>query len=395
LIGEEIVIYIVVYFVILLFASIEVLRKPNTRNRKEIGYVKISSVCFLTIILLLLFMAGTREQVGIDYASYERLFNYVDRLKNIRDIIKLLSTRLENEISIYLIMGFCSSINLVIFVYAAIALSLKGFILGKYSSYPCVGILVYYLVYFMGCDMGIIRQCVAMSVLLISVCFIKEKNLKGYVICVFVAFLFHRTSLLFAPAYLVNYIKVRPKILALIATICILFSGIDFSSGINFMLNYLPNSILGKLSTRVYSSSGTIVGLTTLYRITLFWIYSFLLYKIKKDNTKLMCDEYRQNQILIAEVSYKILFIGTCGFYMFRSLYTLSGRGMYYYTCFEALLAPNLIGLIERWNHRVIVFLIIIAIYSVLFFSTLKGYVHITSNYFSYPYVPFKSFLLQ
>jgi hypothetical protein len=108
-----------------------------------------------------------------------------------------------------------------------------------------------------------------------------------------------------------------------------------------------------------------------------------------------MCDEYRQNQILIAEVSYKILFIGTCGFYMFRSLYTLSGRGMYYYTCFEALLAPNLIGLIERWNHRVIVFLIIIAIYSVLFFSTLKGYVHITSNYFSYPYVPFKSFLLQ
>jgi hypothetical protein len=96
LIGEEIVIYIVVYFVILLFASIEVLRKPNTRNRKEIGYVKISSVCFLTIILLLLFMAGTREQVGIDYASYERLFNYVDRLKNIRDIIKLLSTRLEN-----------------------------------------------------------------------------------------------------------------------------------------------------------------------------------------------------------------------------------------------------------------------------------------------------------
>lgn len=386
-------IYIVLYIIALLFALKEVLtEKVNIDTpRRSLRYIRVSTLFFLVVFLFMLFLAGTREMVGIDYASYSRLFQSASKINGISDIVNIFKGGTNNEITLYIIMGICTSINSVIFIYALFSLIPKAIIFRKYLAYPCFGMLIYYLVYFLGCDMGVIRQCVAMSFVLLSIIFIKNRNWKLYIICIIIAILFHRSALLFAPAYFVVRIKISPRLAAVIATITLFFNGIDWSGIVNTALSYLPVSIFGKLAGKTYEIERVGIGLTTMYRLILFWMFSFILYKVKsKQEAEDVGNE--QGHLEFAEMLYNIVFVGTCGFYLFRSLYAIGGRGMYYYTCFECLLVPCLLTMVSKKN-RSFVFIIVVAMYSLLFFSTLNGYSKITYNGYSYPYIPFNSFL--
>lgn len=239
--------------------------------------------------------------------------------------------------------------------------------------------------------MGVIRQCAAMSFVLLSIIFIKNRNWKLYIVCIIIAILFHRSALLFAPAYFIVRLKISPRLAAIIATITLFLTDVDWSNIVNTALSYLPVSIFGKLAGKTYEIESIGIGLKTMYRLILFWIFSFIMHKVKSKQEAEVTDEENE-KIKFSEMLYNIVFIGTCGFYLFRSLYAIGGRGMFYYTSFECMLVPSLIAMVSKKN-RSFVFIMIIAIYSILFFSTLNGYSKITYNGYSYPYVPFKSFL--
>jgi hypothetical protein len=356
--------------------------------RRSFRYIKKDTLLYIVMVVVLIVFAGTREYVGIDYVSYFKEYERF-KLSNIdfASIFGSISETYKQEPTLYLIYWLCNSFNAVIFIFACISLIPKAFLMKKYLAYPAVGIFIYFMDFFLGCDMGLVRQCAAMSVVMLSFVHIKNKNLKAFVVCIIIAFLFHRSALLFAPAYLVNVIKISPKKAAVIVTFSLIFVRIDLTRIINNVLVFMPDVLLGKYASRVFETQELNFGITTFYRIILFWIFSYFVDLINKNK------EIDDSQEQVINLSYKILFLGTCFFYIFRSIYSISGRGMYYYFMFEALLTPALLSTIKTSKLRLQYFLVFIALYSVLFFATLYNYSSLTYNGYSAPYMPYESFL--
>ena len=108
-------IYIVLYIISLLFALREILtEKINIDvHRRSFRYVRVSTLFFFLVVLFMLFLSGTREEVGIDYASYYKLFQSSSTISGIGDIVNFFIEGTSNEITLYIIMGICTSINSV------------------------------------------------------------------------------------------------------------------------------------------------------------------------------------------------------------------------------------------------------------------------------------------
>lgn len=385
-------IYVFLYALFLLSSFIEICKPSRTillekNNKKRIN---IKNLHFILLVLILLLISGTRYYVGTDYMSYlgeyERTRFSLSKIENIFQIFLL---DYPQEPTLYIIYWLSNTFNYAILFYAIISIVPKAIVLKKNVGYPIMGMFIYFLDFYLGCDMGVIRQCAAMSVILWSFTYIKRKNIKGYIICIIIAFLFHKSALLFAPAYLVNYFDLSPKKMSLIATISVAFSKIDFSSIINSVLEYIPDFLLGKYALRTFEMESVNFGITTLYRIVLFWIFSFIIAKILNSNV-LNNDNKR-----VVYISYKIMFLGTCGFYIFRSVYSISGRGMYYYFIFEIILISLLLMSLKSAKERLLFFALSSILYSILYFSTLINYSNITYNGYSAPYFPYTSFLFS
>ena len=72
---------------------------------------------------------------------------------------------------------------------------------GKYLFWLFLFFLLLYLTF----DMNVIRQGVALSVMLCAFTYISERKWKRYLFFVFLAFCFHRSSIIWAPVYLLTY----------------------------------------------------------------------------------------------------------------------------------------------------------------------------------------------
>lgn len=160
------------------------------------------------VILPTVFLSTFRYYVGTDYGTYEYIYRVVGEM-NLQEIITypleigysllnkityiLFNSTIDNLFNVNIsIFGIVSFFTLIIIVYN----------IQKYKNNInfTLALFIYYLAYY-NLSYNIMRQLLALSIILLSYTYLIENNIKKYLIAIFVGFLFHKTALIGLLAY--------------------------------------------------------------------------------------------------------------------------------------------------------------------------------------------------
>ena len=143
------------------------------------------------------------------------------------------------------------------------------YMIWKYSNNALFSISVFYAMGFLT-STSIYRQWIAIAILTYSIKYIENRNLKKFLIVIFIAFLFHRTALIFVIAYFIYGIKIDGKII-----VGSLAMGITLSFGGKYILRFLN---LFARNEQIVSQNGGIKLLIVL------WGCVIVAYTVCKEN---------------------------------------------------------------------------------------------------------------
>lgn len=247
----------------------------------------ILKIIFLSIIVLFI---GFRYEVGADWSSYLSHYNEMDGL-NFLDILN------KQEVG-YMLLNYISwnfglGINFVNFICALI------FIYGIYNfikTYPYFWLsimILLYSIYVVGG--GYTRQSVALGFVFFALSFWKESKLK-YILCIFVAFIFHYTVLFMLIFYIIS---VKSRLIQFLYIFLIIFVLIILGD------KYLYTKVSVYIFSDDYVSGGAMTRILLNLIPSLIYIYFY--YK-KQNNYK------KQNDIWL-NISFTNIFLFFSSFY--------------------------------------------------------------------------------
>jgi hypothetical protein len=264
-------------------------------------------ITFSLFFLLLLLLAGFRMNTGTDYENYYRIF-YDKTLQLQLEIGFQWLINLTNAIHY-------NSFNLFIFLVASISITLKYFYF-KQLKYPSIGLVIYVGYFYHGLEYNIIRQGLAVSLILYSINCIRTREFLKFILLVTTASLFHISALIFLPAYFVVNIKLNVKRLILYVIIFLVIRLLFLNMLLNIMLDLTSKMDIDPLSTFLshlqYYILDNIRGFITfgmIRRIVVIAAYIMLLDKFN-----------------ITSITFKLYFFGFLVYILFMGNDILSAR---------------------------------------------------------------------
>lgn len=301
----------------------------------------------LMLIILISIIAALRYNVGMDYLSYDEIFNSI-KYGNGNDIEPgfYALCRFVNLIggTSQLMFLVCSIFTLLIY-YKAFRFLSNNIVL-TLSVFILFGQM--YLNTF-----NAIRQCVAIAIFCYSIKFIIEKKCLKYLFCIIVASLFHMTALLLIPLY-----WILTKKWNFIVKIFILLVSIYF----------LPNFILLLISNSSYASYLTFEKFSTDASF-INYLYIVVGAVIMIFEKKLLLNFQHRNilfNINFISLILSVLFIVFSGTPMTMVVVRLN----YYFIIFYAVMVARILSDIKKTEIKLICELGIYVIFSILFIRT-------------------------
>lgn len=293
-------------------------------------YPAYRSVISSLIVFLLVFIAGFRFHVGMDYESYEEIFNDIRR-----------GSETEVEIGYLMLCKACvaiggtaqlvfliASIVTIILIYDAYKRTSPNIIL-TLIIFICFGQM--YLTIF-----NAIRQCIAVGIFAYSIKYIQNRQFIKYVVAVGLAASFHSTALLLFPLYWILNKKWSKKILIVIFFLVILSSG----TIINIILNS-PYAVY--LFFENYSKEASIINYLYLFISFLIFLFS------DKIMTRYMDRNIFLNINFISMLLYALYIV-----FSDSPIVMVVGRFNYYFVFFYAIIFVRILSDIRNKNVRFI-----------------------------------------
>jgi hypothetical protein len=329
------------YFFLIIFVFFAAfISSINTSVNKRILFT------FLTISAIILLQALRKSVVGIDVQTYLFVFNLIadgggKTLTDFTDDFFNMEFGYITLNKIIVLFNQDSQIFLGI-VSAAIFIPI-GYVIYKNSQNILLSIisLISFLIFnftFSG-----LRQSIAIAMTFLSFELIKKRKWVWFVALVLLASSFHKSALVFLPAYLLYNLKIKRKyfVIILIGLIVVL---IGKSSVIGLILS-LP--FLNKYSTyNIFLTSGT--GAYSMFFIMLF-IYSVSMLIPKANEISKSLNAYR-NYLLVATM-----------IQIAASVSQVAMRAGFYYFIFVILILPEITITYKNVKSRNgIIFLIIV-----------------------------------
>ncbi|MFR2535230.1 MAG: EpsG family protein [Clostridia bacterium] len=259
-----------VYIVMLVIALLLAYYSQRVENKKVAFILKIGS------ILPFFLISAFRYDVGTDYLyRYSKDYHVICQGGNITNL----------EIGFKLLMKLCAFITKepqILFVITSLLITgILGMVVYRYSKKPVLSIFIFFSGCFFFQSMNLVRQFLAMVIILLSYELLADKKYKAWVICVIMAFLTHSTSIVVVIALLLKKKVVAKPMLIIILSIVILL-------GSNLLGNAL-NILLEQTRFAVYINSqydfGDIRYLTTGVNLVAY-LMSYYLYKQMKQKNE-------------------------------------------------------------------------------------------------------------
>lgn len=207
-------VYYIILFVITFFSYIEIFNN-GTKAKIKVPYIVMSS--------LLIFLCGIRVAQGADYWPYFKLYMGINKYVKWD---KVFNADIEvTYVIISKILGyFKMPFFALLFIFGLISVSLKTYTYYKYSPYPMLSLMYFFMPSYFFSDSGHIRQAVSIAFCLYSYQYIEQRKLLKFLICVFIGYYFHKTSLIFIPAYWITRLNLSTFSCFLIIIFAIIIS---------------------------------------------------------------------------------------------------------------------------------------------------------------------------
>ncbi|WP_264760435.1 EpsG family protein, partial [Neobacillus rhizosphaerae] len=258
--------------------------------------------------ILLVFMAGTRNKIGYDYDGYRNIFDNIA-------FHNLSFSNANVEPGFYLINVLSINFYMVIFLCALIAIPLKLFVFFKKSEAIIISLILYLSTIFLTYDMGVIRQGIAISFIFLSVIYLEERKLIKFISCILFAMLFHITSITFLPAYFLVNRNFSRKLIYTLTLACLIIGLIGFGDLLFEISKIIPNTMVGEKLAYYQTSEYN----TSMISITMVKRFFFLIFFVE------ISRRFMKNSISL-NIYINCYFIGSCIYYLFKSVSLISDR---------------------------------------------------------------------
>lgn len=277
------------YFIIFLLLSLfAVLFFKNSNNKSY-------HIAYFITLLIFIFIAGMRYEIGVDYFAYQYNFENSltinDFFKSPRIFIKQFQT-LEWEPLYKLYVIFLRTItkeSQILFLVTSIICTTLLFKSMNYfteKKYRFFSVLIYFSFVYMFQEMHALRQALAACFFYYALIHKCENNNVKALIYTLIAVGFHYCMILFIPIIFLLNKKINVKIQIIILAICtfiFIFNVRWLTSILNLISTVIPEATVAiKLAT--YASSDALERPFFITFILYFLPYLFLLYCDKKLN---------------------------------------------------------------------------------------------------------------
>jgi hypothetical protein len=188
---------------------------------------------------LTLFLA-CRWETGTDWWSYKSLFDDIEL--DITFIFNVYSFDLGYVLLNALVRIFTDNYTVFLFVDSFLALSILFLFLKKHSYYVNISTFFFFVSFYVAQYMGSNRRMIAMSILLYAFYFIFKGDKKRYFFCQFVAFMFHRSSIIGILAWFIPQKRFSTKKIFWILSVAFFIGISELSLKV---IDFLGNSLSG------------------------------------------------------------------------------------------------------------------------------------------------------
>lgn len=310
-------------------------------NRRK----KVKNIFCLLMFILLTIISGFRSiNVGID--TYQFCYNYeiIAKLENYASALS--ATRYEK--GFVTLCYFLSRISedyqfLLIVTSVIIFASVVYFIKNNSKNIP-LSFYLFITLNFFGMYMNVMRQAIAISIILIAYEFFlkKKKNIR-FLICVILATFFHRSALIALIIPIIIKIKFRPRWIIF----SFIFGTVFFLAGPK-IISFIANMIgYGGYITKLDYFSSNYFGALLLFVVNLF-LFIFCYFKRKNFN------EYEMN---LLKISFVALIISLCTIKI-----SIIGRISEYFNIFNVILISNAITYVKKSKDRIYIKILLIVL---------------------------------
>ncbi len=229
------------------------IRKPSAK--KNIIYV---SIVFGYMFIMSVFRYG----IGNDFYTYRRVFyNFCSSDLSLGERFANRDFELGYTVIMEIVRLLGGDYFVLTLIMALLILLPAAFVIVKYSKMPWLSCWLYLTVTFFYNSLNFTRQSLAVSVILLSWRFIKEKKHWAVILIALAASLFHMSALVFIPIYLLSLIKPSVKLYGIIGAAAV--AVYIFSQTIlEFVLNKFFSSYAHYLDTIFLQ-----VGLSPVYLV--------------------------------------------------------------------------------------------------------------------------------
>lgn len=348
----------------------------------DIFQCKTRNLFFILNFTFLFLVATFRFKIGADYFQYVNLFSDSQEISDVS-----LDYFLTNPHSIeygYLILEsfikyFTNDYDVFIFIYNFIMFFFlyKGI---KYFPNHNIQLFIFYCLLFLQYTIDAYRQGMALSISLFSIRYLFQEKFIKYILCIFLAFLFHKVSILLIPLYFIIkvnfFIKKYTILVILFISILLSYFGL-IGKIIEFMfLHFDSNSLVSRVYFYYFikhDSNLSIGFLAYFHRALFLLIICFFISKIDNRLTFL---------VLLSSII----------FFTFSHVGVLAGRFsamfyMFYMVYFSILFSKS-------FNHKIATLVVIMLYFSSIFFKDLHIVIHPTEND-EYRYIPYQTIIFD
>ena len=204
------------------------------------------------VVALLIVLIGLRFWIGADYGNYFKAYNDFGKRLDVSDIFNIVvdgRQEIHMEWLYLLFANFIYELDLSFYTFtfflAIISISIKYKVFNDNVVYPALTMLLFMFPTLFISDGGHMRQGMAMTILLFSFKYIKERKLFLFLFMMYLAIGFHTSAAIFIIAYWIVWVPMNSTRILIVVLV---------SAALSPLKIYQYVSLLDSLtSTEVYS----------------------------------------------------------------------------------------------------------------------------------------------
>lgn len=305
-------------------------------------YASLALVAFIMVLLL-----GFRI-AGADYPIYADMYEYMANNVSYETVFtkaRFGEAYLDIE-WIYVLLGklmYDAHLPFFIFTFvlAFFAIFIKFFSFRANVAYPSLALLLYMFPTYFTADGGHMRQGMAMTLSILSIYFIKKRQLLGFLLVMYFALGFHNSAATFIPAYWIARFPLNSTRMIIIVLICMALSPFKVYEYISLLDSLKEADIYTGFEAYrdIENVSSGRVNFTDL--ICIMNLYYLIAYD-REACARIPYYEYLRN----------LAFTGVCSYFIFRSNGAFSTRLTAHYFTIMIMVYPNIIAAMENMKIK-------------------------------------------